>query len=296
VNYVQGQAFIDGQAVSPAMIGSAQLQPNQSLATQNGKAEILLTPGVFLRLGAGASLRMVSPNPPTMLLERGHAIVEADQADHVVDHSNVQVQLGGATIHIEKHGLYDFNAISNAVRVFDGKAVVMQAGRKVDVDGGHEVFLTSGPFKAQKFDRNVPTDDLYQWSQGRSGFLAEANVGVAQAYVPGAAYYGLSPWNGDGWYWNPWYSAYTFIPGDGIFFSPFGWGFYSPILVYRAPIRIYPGYGHAFAAGFQYGHGAFGHAAFGHAAAVSGRGFAGGGYSRGFARGFAGHGGGGHGR
>src|ERR1700686_340562 len=40
---------------------------------------------------------------------------------------------------------------------------------------------------------------------------------------------------GGGWYWDPWFSAFSFLPGGGIFYSPFGWGFYSPGLVYRAP-------------------------------------------------------------
>ena len=39
-------------------------------------------------------------------------------------------------------------------------------------------------------------------------------------------------WYGAGWYWDPCFGAYTFIPGDGIFYSPFGWGFYPPFAVY----------------------------------------------------------------
>jgi hypothetical protein len=293
VNFIQGQAFIDGRPINPSTVGSTQVMPNQVLTTQNGKAEILLTPGAFLRMGAGSSVRMIATAPAglTVQVERGHAIIEADQ---VLDHTNLQVLQGGATIRVEKHGLYDFNAIANSVRVFDGKAVVTQGGHKVDVGENHEVFLT-GPsqLKSNKFDRNVVlADDLYQWSQYRSGYVAEANVGVAEAYVPGAPYYGLQAWYGGGWYWNPWYGAYTFIPADGIFFSPFGWGFYSPLLVWRAPIRVYPGYGHAFVAGYHYG--ASVHVA---AAFHGGAGFAAGrAYGGGFAHGFAAHGGGGHGR
>ena len=48
---------------------------------------------------------------------------------------------------------------------------------------------------------------------------------------------------GAGWYWNPWFSAYTFLLGDGIFYSPFGWGFYSRGWVHSAPFYGY-GYGH----------------------------------------------------
>jgi hypothetical protein len=40
----------------------------------------------------------------------------------------------------------------------------------------------------------------------------------------------------------------TFIPGDGISYGPFGWGFYSPWLVYEAPY---------FAYGYPFGYGPY---------------------------------------
>ena len=72
----------------------------------------------------------------------------------------------------------------------------------------------------------------------RSAYLAEANVDAAGMYAGSAWGPG---WAGAGWFWDPWFSAFTFVPADGIFYSPFGWGFYSPWLVYQAPIY---GYGH----------------------------------------------------
>ena len=41
--------------------------------------------------------------------------------------------------------------------------------------------------------------------------------------------------------WDPWFGVWTFLPGDGIFYSPFGWGFYSPLVVYRSAF-YYGGY------------------------------------------------------
>jgi len=38
-------------------------------------------------------------------------------------------------------------------------------------------------------------------------------------------------------------TKYTFVPGDGIWYSPFGWGFYSPWLAYEAPFFGYGYYG-----------------------------------------------------
>src|SRR5271167_19284 len=62
VNYVEGQASVDGRPVDGNASGAIQLQPGQMLTTQNGRAEILLTPGVFVRMGANGSVQMVSPD------------------------------------------------------------------------------------------------------------------------------------------------------------------------------------------------------------------------------------------
>ena len=57
---------------------------------------------------------------------------------------------------------------------------------------------------------------------------------------------GGSYWDGPGWYWNPYWDMYGFIPGDGIWYSPFGWPFYSP-WVLRVRIWIWLSAGMAMA-------------------------------------------------
>ena len=42
--------------------------------------------------------------------------------------------------------------------------------------------------------------------------------------------------------WDPWMMDYTWLPYDGIFMDPFGFGFYSPWYLYGGGF-IYPGYG-----------------------------------------------------
>jgi hypothetical protein len=67
----------------------------------------------------------------------------------------------------------------------------------------------------------------------RSQYLSQANIDAAQRYYVNG---GFGPgWWGAGWYWDPWFSGFTFLPADGFFFNPFGWGFYSPVMVWRAP-------------------------------------------------------------
>src|SRR5580765_5156081 len=56
LNYVEGQVSIGAQAMNDQDVGSAKLEPGQLVATEQGKAEILLTPGAFLRLGDNTSV------------------------------------------------------------------------------------------------------------------------------------------------------------------------------------------------------------------------------------------------
>jgi hypothetical protein len=257
VNYIEGQATIGAQPVSEQSVGSAKLAAGQSLSTENGRTEILLTPGIFLRLDQHSSLQMISPGlaDTVMTLQKGRAMVEV--AD-IHPENNVQLSDNGASTQLLKAGLYDFDADHGVIRVFDGKAVVQTAGQSIEVKDGHQLTLNApGKLKAQKFDKkaSASTDDFYRWASLRSSYLAEANVDAARSYAssPGITTGGwyANGWYGNGWYWSPWYDAYTFIPGDGIFYDPFGWGFYSPWLAFGAPYFGY-GFGYGFGRGYYH--------------------------------------------
>ncbi len=78
LNYVEGQASIGSQALNPNSIGSAVLAPGQTITTEQGKAEVLITPGVFLRLGDASAVKMISPSltDTEVAIQRGEATVE----------------------------------------------------------------------------------------------------------------------------------------------------------------------------------------------------------------------------
>src|SRR5882724_3805320 len=153
LNYVEGQASIEGESLGPEAIGKTELKPGQSLETGVGKAELLLTPGVFLRLGDNSSVTMISPSltDTELRLDKGEATVEVAQLH---PENNVVIAEDGAKIRLTKTGFYDFDADRSIVRVYEGKAVVRHLNRDVEVKGGHQLALGGeGAPKAEKFNK-----------------------------------------------------------------------------------------------------------------------------------------------
>jgi len=237
VNYIEGQVTLDGSALNQKSIGNVEVSPGQVLETRDGKVEMLLTPGVFLRLNSNSAVKMISPSliDTRVELVKGEAMVEAAE---VMKENHLDIVDNGVNTLLKKRGIYKFNASQPMVAVYDGEAQVQRDDRTVDVGKGREVSLADQNVKltTQKFDRNN-TDGLYDWSKLRSEYMAEANMSTAQTIVvnnPGW-------WYGTGWYWNPYFDSWAFMPGSGLFYSPFGFGFYSPR--YWAAYAPYYGFG-----------------------------------------------------
>lgn len=238
LNYVEGQVSMGGQSLGPQAIGTTELSPGHSLETQAGKAELLLTPGVFFRLGDNGSATMISPSliDTELRLDKGEAFVEAAELH---PQNDIVIDAGGAKVRIADTGLYEIDADRDVVRVYSGQLDVDVNNHEIEVKNQHLLALNSASINPEKFKADQSEDALYQWSSLRSSYLAEANVDRAQTYEMGN-------WYGDGWDWDADYGSYTFIPEDGIFYSPFGWGFYSPFDVGYAPLVFYGHYPHHF--------------------------------------------------
>jgi hypothetical protein len=289
LNYVEGAVYLNGSQLNAKDVGNATLEPGQEITTAKGKAEILLTPGVFLRLDDNSAVKMVSPDLTLtqVELEKGRAGVEVDE---IHDQNDLQVIDAGVTTRLNKRGYYEFDANKPEAMVFSGEAHAQVGDNKWrEIKGHHELALSGGQGlaseKPSNFNQNDAKDELYNWNSLRSEYMAEANNQMAAEYT--------GPYAGPGWYWNPWDFGYAYM-GFGPFASPFGWGFYP----YGWGAGFYP-YGGFYGGGYYgrrgyAGHGYGGHGYAGHGYAGGNVGHVGGGFQGG--GGFGGsHGGGGFG-
>lgn len=255
INYVEGQASLEGTPLDASCVGILEMAPNQSVTTEAGKVEILLTPGVFLRVADNSSVKMISPDLARTRVEvvKGRALIEGVD---IRKENDIAIEMNGSTTTLLKPGLYDFDAVRNEVRVFHGTAEVAFEERTVKLEGNEKLALAGEKLKAAHFDPRPFEDDFYRWNGLRSGYLSEASVSAARSYIgTGSGWYGPG-WTGMGWYWNSGFGVYTFLPVDGVYYGPFGWGFYSPIEVFRSPFVFSGSEPHSFA-DFHYpnGHG-----------------------------------------
>src|SRR5665213_2721075 len=60
VNYFEGNVFLDGRPLVRKFGTFARLAPGSTLLTQSGRAEVLLTPNVYFRMGENSTIRMIS--------------------------------------------------------------------------------------------------------------------------------------------------------------------------------------------------------------------------------------------
>jgi hypothetical protein len=246
VAYVEGKVFVGDQLVAPSLTSFPDVKENMVLrTTEEGRAEILLSPGVFLRVGENSSFRMIANRLIDTRLEilTGSAVVEADE---MAKDTNVTIVANQASILIAKHGLYRFDMEPARVKVFDGVASVTTGEQTTPVGPGRMLSLDSKTASVEKFNKE-DTDALDRWSRRRAGDVATANVSSAkQVHDYGCTNYGANwanavgvPVNSPcynpcgGWRYNQWFGLVTYLPCGTNIYSPYGYRYWSPYNVAR---------------------------------------------------------------
>jgi hypothetical protein len=232
IQYTEGQVTLDGKTVQPKFAEFPDVKVGQTLAAQDGRAEVLLTPGVFLRVAENSSIRMVSNKLADTKVEivSGTAVVEVSE---LLQNNAISLQVHDNQIALIKKGLYRIDADDpGRLRVYDGDArVTSGANSTVTAGRGREVVF-GAVLEARNFDTKQ-TDAFYRWAARRDEYVAQANLVAAKS--AGSSFYDVGSGLGYGatsgagaWAFNPWYGMFTFVPAYGMSMSPFGYSYYSP--------------------------------------------------------------------
>jgi len=259
IHFADGSVFLDDQRVEQKAGKFDQMKNGSELRTQDGRAEVLLTPGTFLRMGSDSAIRMISNELDNTRVEllKGSAVV--DQGSDTLANTSVTILYNLDQVHIKKPGRYRFDSEPPQVKVETGDADVATAdGKTVEAGAGYAVAL-EGKLSARKLlnDSGVDAsgDSLDSWDRARDHSVADSNLNAAAAsdlsgvidgwqndpdavlqslgippYPPGMSSY-ISPYP---------YGSALYGPGlygYGLGYSPYGLGGFgtvSPLALYYA--------------------------------------------------------------
>src|SRR5437764_10357302 len=117
IHYVEGRVYLGDQLVESKFGTFPDLKENGQLRTEDGRAEVLLTPGVFLRIGENSAIRMVTNRLIDTRLEflSGSILVEADE---LLKDNGVTIVYNDYAVQIEKKGIYRIETDTAAIRVY----------------------------------------------------------------------------------------------------------------------------------------------------------------------------------
>jgi hypothetical protein len=233
VHYTEGRVLLAGHDLEQKYGQFPDIKEGQELTTEEGRAEVLLTPGVILRMPESSTIKMISNRLSDTRIEllAGSAMVEADDT---IKGDQVTLIYKDTSVEVLKRGLYRLDTSPARVRVFDGEAAVVAPSGRLTLGKGRETVL-NGALMAVKFDTK-DGDGLVRWSARRAEYLSMASVSAARSLRN-------SGWSTSGWSWNPWFGMMTYVPYRGIAYSPFGYGFYSPFAAGYFPVWGYGYYG-----------------------------------------------------
>jgi hypothetical protein len=172
INFTTGKVSVYGKTLEHKSAVFPTLEDGQLLRTAgDGRAEILLGPGVFVRLGPHAALRMVNSDltDTQVKIEQGIALVEVIE---IANGNNVHVLIGATRTAFRGIGLHRFDADTGNLSVYGGHADVTAGFQTFDVTRGRVVHLNGPLTESRLTGKKYP---LLQWAAARSFLLYITN-------------------------------------------------------------------------------------------------------------------------
>jgi hypothetical protein len=220
VNIVEGEVSFVRGGKADMLIGGDTLRAGDSVKTgRDGRTEILLNPGSYLRLSANSEFIFSDTRISLLELEltKGSAIIEASV---IVDAITVVTPQG--EFPLVNGGLYRFNVGENgSSEIIPRKGKLLAGG--VVVKEGKKATIGTGGAAITPFDKKVE-DDFDLWSKERARVIVAANKKLSNRALRRSTSLSMS---GNAWIFNPFTGYYTFLPGFWGIASPYGYGYNS---------------------------------------------------------------------
>ena len=247
INAITGQASMHGRGEVDwqQLMITDDLQAGDRVRTANdGRVEILLNPGSYLRVGGDSEVEL-SNNSLSNLefrLLRGTAVVEASGVEET--QMLINISTPHARLAIDRQGLYRLNVVPDNATV-----LIVRKGRVIldshtKIKGGNKVVFNATTVSVAKLTDEEKKEEkevaIERWSQQRAETLAKANrrinnrmLTTAFSASNGADLFWFGYRRSGLWFYNSRMGCYTFLP----------YGYYSASSPYGVsyPTTVYGG-------------------------------------------------------
>jgi|SRR5579883_433493 hypothetical protein len=180
VNFTEGTVLIDDQPLVPKAGTFSSVHQGSTLRTEKGRAEILLTPGVFLRVDENSAIRMVSNALDNTRIEflKGAAILDSNNAQK--DAASITLLYKGFEIHFPKNGVYRLDSDPAVFETYVGEAEIRADGQEPKkIDESRQFFFGIGMDTAKYGDGAI--DSFSEWARNRAETIEADNRAAQQS-------------------------------------------------------------------------------------------------------------------
>ena len=249
VHFFEGAVFVAGQPLETRFGRFTSIPEGAELSTEQGRAEVLLTPGVFLRVGEKSTIRLISSNLADTRVEllRGSAIVDSLEPS---PGTSITVIYKAWNVRQPGKGAYRIDCDPPRLEVRAGEVKVAAANGGAPVSVEHGMDLPLAEVLVPEQPSGETHDTLSDWAEGRAQSISTDNAIAANIQDPanmqdstfapdGFTYFPMLGYSALGLssLYNP-LSPYSYGMYGAL--SPYQLGFYSLYLLgyTRAPLSI----------------------------------------------------------
>jgi len=236
VNYFEGSVNLNGEALAYKASTFHQVGKGGKLeTTATGRAEVLLSPGVFLWVGESSTIELVSDSlaDARVRLLAGNVVVSSTEFPKDI---LVSIAVNDEEIRIAEAGIYNIGMNPALLAVNEGRADVVRAdGVETRVKKGRSLELGSPNATIAKIDKNAPKDSLSLWANSRDNYIQVANLSAARQIQTTGGFRNVGMISSLGmygnfgtWFYNPYFGMYTYVPFRQGMLSPYGTYYWSP--------------------------------------------------------------------
>ena len=179
IHFFEGAVYLGDQPLESHLGKFPSVPQGGELRTAEGRAEVLLTPGVFLRMGDRTAIRMVSNDlaDTRVELQTGSAIVDSGEPNA---DTSVSLIYKKWRVHFLRKGVYRIDSDPPCLWVRQGEAEVFAdaGGQPLSVEHGMSLPLAAVLVPERSIEELG--DPLNDWADGRGQSIAADNAITAQ--------------------------------------------------------------------------------------------------------------------